>query len=29
MLLGSDIGACDLDHCRDADTGALEQWAEA
>ena len=25
MLLGSGIGASDLDHCRDADTGALER----
>jgi hypothetical protein len=28
MLLGSDVGAGDLDHCRDDDTGEIEQWAE-
>jgi hypothetical protein len=28
MLLGSDIGAGDLDHCRYAETGTLEPWAE-
>ena len=29
MLLGSDVGAGDLDHCRDPETGAIDQWAEA
>jgi hypothetical protein len=28
MLAGSDIGAGDLDHVRDPDSGALEPWAE-
>jgi hypothetical protein len=28
MLLGADIGAADLDHCRDADTGIVDTWAE-
>jgi putative DNA primase/helicase len=28
-LLGSDLGAIDLDKCRDAATGELAQWAEA
>ena len=27
-LLGSNIGAVDLDHCRDADSGAISPWAE-
>jgi hypothetical protein len=29
MLLGSDIGAGDLDHCRNPETGAVDPWAEA
>jgi hypothetical protein len=29
MLLGSGIGAGDLDHCRNLETGAVDQWAEA
>jgi hypothetical protein len=28
-LLGSNIGAVDLDHCRDAESGAITPWAEA
>jgi hypothetical protein len=28
MLSGSDIGAGDLDHVRDAESGAIEPWAE-
>jgi hypothetical protein len=28
-LLGSDISAVDLDHCRNAETGAVTPWAEA
>src|SRR5262245_45075529 len=28
-LLGSDIGAVDLDHCRDAESGTITPWAEA
>jgi hypothetical protein len=27
-LLGSNIGAVDLDHCRDAESGAITPWAE-
>ena len=27
-LLGSNIGAVDLDHCRDADSGAISPWAD-
>src|SRR5262249_37449337 len=28
MLLGADIGAGDLDHCRDPESGKIESWAE-
>jgi hypothetical protein len=28
MLLGSGIGAGDLDHCRNPETGAVDPWAE-
>jgi hypothetical protein len=28
MLLGSEIAAADLDHCRDPATGIIETWAE-
>ena len=27
-LLGSNIGAVDLDHCRDADSGGIPPWAD-
>jgi hypothetical protein len=28
MLAGSNIGAIDLDHCRDPESGAVDGWAE-
>jgi hypothetical protein len=28
-LLGVEIGAVDLDHCRDRETGAIAEWAQA
>jgi hypothetical protein len=29
MLLGSDLSAIDLDHCRDPQTGEIDEWAQA
>jgi hypothetical protein len=28
MLAGSDLGAVDLDHCRDPNTGTIDAWAQ-
>ena len=27
-LTGTEIGAIDLDHCRDPETGAIDAWAQ-